>query len=122
MQEFLSSNCQFFLTVSPERAVTNLRARDLAQAMDSARVSALYRRAFHGALTKGIEQWRRSFKERLHKGYAQTIELAGKPLVEEKSHYQRIKIFDTVANGRVHDARRHRPDHRRATKAPMPKC
>ena len=42
-----------------------------------------------------------SFKERLHKGYAQAMELAGKPLAEEKSQYQRIKIFDTVANGRV---------------------
>jgi spermidine synthase len=41
------------------------------------------------------------FKERLHKGYAQALEIAGKPLVEEKSRYQRIKIFDTVANGRV---------------------
>jgi len=28
-------------------------------------------------------------------------ELAGEPLVEEKSRYQRIKIFDSVANGRV---------------------
>jgi spermidine synthase len=42
-----------------------------------------------------------SFKERLHKGYAQSIELSGKPIVEEKSQFQRIKIFDTVANGRV---------------------
>src|SRR5579862_5270858 len=41
------------------------------------------------------------FKERLHKGYAQSLELSGKPLAEEKSRYQRIKIFDTVANGRV---------------------
>jgi len=41
------------------------------------------------------------FKERLHKGYAQTIEIAGKPLAEEKSRYQRIKIFDTVNNGRM---------------------
>jgi len=41
------------------------------------------------------------FKERLHKGYAQAMELSGKPLVDEKSQYQRIKIFDTVANGRV---------------------
>ena len=41
------------------------------------------------------------FKERLHKGYAQTMELTGKPLADEKSRYQRIKIFDTVANGRV---------------------
>jgi spermidine synthase len=42
-----------------------------------------------------------SFKERLHKGYAQVMEIDGKPLVDEKSRYQRIKIFDTVANGRV---------------------
>lgn len=42
-----------------------------------------------------------SFKERLHKGYAQSIELSGKPIVEEKSQFQRIKIFDSVANGRV---------------------
>jgi spermidine synthase len=42
-----------------------------------------------------------SFKERLHKGYAQSMELSGKPIVEEKSQYQRIKIFDSVANGRV---------------------
>ncbi len=42
-----------------------------------------------------------SHKERLHKGYAQVMELAGKPLVDQKSQYQRIKIFDTVANGRV---------------------
>jgi len=41
------------------------------------------------------------FKERLHKGYAQAMELAGKPLVDEKSRYQRIKVIDTVANGRV---------------------
>jgi len=42
-----------------------------------------------------------SFKERLHQGYAQTMELASAPLVDEKSQYQRIKIFDTVHNGRV---------------------
>src|SRR3954470_1200760 len=41
------------------------------------------------------------FTERLHKGYAQLMELSGAPLAEEKSAYQRIKIFDTVANGRV---------------------
>ena len=41
------------------------------------------------------------FKERLHKGYAQSMELAGKPLADEKSRYQRIRIFDSVANGRV---------------------
>jgi spermidine synthase len=43
----------------------------------------------------------KAFQERLHKGYAQSMELAGAPLVDEKSRYQRIKIFDTVANGRV---------------------
>ena len=41
------------------------------------------------------------FTERLHKGYAQAMELSGPPLIEEKSKYQRIRIFDTVANGRV---------------------
>ena len=40
------------------------------------------------------------FRERLHKGYAQSMELTG-VVVEQKSRYQRIKIFDTVANGRV---------------------
>ncbi len=43
----------------------------------------------------------KSFKERVHKGYAQSRELRGKPLADERSNYQRIKIFDTVANGRV---------------------
>ena len=42
-----------------------------------------------------------SFKERLHQGYAQSIDVAGSPLVDEKSQYQHIKIFDTVSNGRV---------------------
>jgi len=42
-----------------------------------------------------------SFKERLHKGYAQSMELRGAPIAEEKSQYQRIQIFDSVANGRV---------------------
>jgi spermidine synthase len=42
-----------------------------------------------------------SVQERLHKGYAQSMELVGKPLADEKSKFQRIKIFDTVANGRV---------------------
>jgi spermidine synthase len=41
------------------------------------------------------------FTERLHQGYAQAMELSGAPLAEEKSAYQRIRIFDTVANGRV---------------------
>jgi spermidine synthase len=42
-----------------------------------------------------------SFKERLHKGYAQSMELRGTPIAEEKSQFQRIQIFDSVANGRV---------------------
>jgi spermidine synthase len=41
------------------------------------------------------------FRERLHKGYAQAMELSGKPLAAEKSRYQQIRIFDSVANGRV---------------------
>jgi len=40
------------------------------------------------------------FRERLHKGYAQSMEVTAM-LVDEKSQYQQIKIFDTVANGRV---------------------
>jgi spermidine synthase len=38
--------------------------------------------------------------ERLHKGYAQAMEIT-KVLVDEQSKFQHIKIFDTVANGRV---------------------
>src|ERR1700723_3464692 len=39
-------------------------------------------------------------KERLHKGYAQSMEVT-KVLADERSQYQPIRIFDTVANGRV---------------------
>ena len=38
--------------------------------------------------------------ERLHQGYAQSMEIT-KVRADEKSQYQRIRIFDTVANGRV---------------------
>src|SRR3954454_785368 len=38
--------------------------------------------------------------ERLHKGYAQSMEIT-KVLADEKSEFQHIRIFDTVANGRV---------------------
>ena len=38
--------------------------------------------------------------ERLHKGYAQSMEIT-KVLVDEQSQFQHIRIFDTVANGRV---------------------
>jgi spermidine synthase len=41
-----------------------------------------------------------SVKERLHKGYAQTMEVTA-ILADEKSPFQHIRIFDTVANGRV---------------------
>jgi spermidine synthase len=41
-----------------------------------------------------------SAKERLHKGYAQTMDVT-RVLADEKSRYQHIRIFDTVANGRV---------------------
>src|SRR3954466_12076068 len=41
-----------------------------------------------------------SVKERLHKGYAQTMDVT-KVLADEKSKYQHIRVFDTVANGRV---------------------
>ena len=41
-----------------------------------------------------------TFRERLHKGYAQSMEVTG-VIVEENSPFQRIAIFDTVANGRV---------------------
>ena len=39
-------------------------------------------------------------KERLHKGYAQSMQVT-KVLADERSQYQHIRIFDTVANGRV---------------------
>jgi spermidine synthase len=38
--------------------------------------------------------------ERLHKGYAQSMEIT-KVVADEKSRFQHIRIFDTVANGRV---------------------
>jgi spermidine synthase len=40
-------------------------------------------------------------QERLHKGYAQSMEMKGRPLADERSQFQRIRIFDTIANGRV---------------------
>jgi spermidine synthase len=41
-----------------------------------------------------------SVKEKLHKGYAQSMEVT-KVLADERSKFQHIRIFDTVANGRV---------------------
>jgi spermidine synthase len=42
-----------------------------------------------------------TFLEKLHPGFAQTIELDGKPIVTEKSRFQNIQIFDSKRNGRV---------------------
>lgn len=42
-----------------------------------------------------------TFLEKLHSGFSQTIELSGAPIVEEKSQFQTIKIFDSKRNGRV---------------------
>ncbi len=42
-----------------------------------------------------------TFLEKLHPGFAQTIEIEGKPIVSEKSRFQDIKIFDSKRNGRV---------------------
>jgi spermidine synthase len=41
-----------------------------------------------------------SVTERLHKGYAQSLEVT-KVLADEHSPFQHIRIFDTIANGRV---------------------
>jgi spermidine synthase len=38
--------------------------------------------------------------ERLHQGYAQSMQIT-RVLADEKSRFQHIRIFDTVANGRV---------------------
>ncbi len=38
--------------------------------------------------------------ERLHQGYAQSMQIT-KVLADEQSRFQHIRIFDTVANGRV---------------------
>jgi len=43
----------------------------------------------------------KTFLEKLHPGFSQTIELAGAPIVEEKSQFQHIQIFDSARNGRV---------------------
>ena len=43
----------------------------------------------------------KSFKERLHTGYEQTLEISGKPLADEKTKVQLVKIFDTPSNGLV---------------------
>lgn len=82
------------------RAVAFLSARPAPARMDSAE-RAPYIGALFCAFTGGDSGMSKMFRERLHKGYAQSLEISGKPLVDEKSRYQRIKIFDSVANGRV---------------------
>ena len=42
-----------------------------------------------------------TFTETLHAGYAQTMTLKGKMLVDEQSPFQNVKFFDTERNGRV---------------------
>jgi len=42
-----------------------------------------------------------TFTETLHAGYAQTMILKGKMLVDEQSPFQNVKFFDTERNGRV---------------------
>lgn len=42
-----------------------------------------------------------TFLEKLHPGFSQTIELSGAPIVEEKSQFQSIRIFDSKRNGRI---------------------
>ncbi|MBC7767643.1 MAG: polyamine aminopropyltransferase [Phycisphaerales bacterium] len=43
----------------------------------------------------------KTFTEKLHKGYAQTMTLRGKLLADEKSQFQSVKMFDSERNGRV---------------------
>lgn len=42
-----------------------------------------------------------TFRETLHEGFEQVMHLSGDPIVDERSAFQHIQIFDTVANGRV---------------------
>ncbi len=42
-----------------------------------------------------------TFTETLHAGYAQTMTLKGKMLVDEQSPFQNVKFFDSERNGRV---------------------
>lgn len=43
----------------------------------------------------------KTFTEKLHKGYAQTMTVRGKLLADEKSQFQSVKMFDSERNGRV---------------------
>ncbi len=41
------------------------------------------------------------FEETLHPGYIQAMEMVGDPLVDERSDFQHIQLFDTPSTGRV---------------------
>ena len=41
------------------------------------------------------------YRETLHDGFEQVLHIRGEPLADESSPYQHIRIFDSVANGRV---------------------
>jgi spermidine synthase len=41
------------------------------------------------------------FEETLHGGYIQVMEMSAEPLVDERSQFQHIQVFDTLENGRV---------------------
>ncbi len=43
----------------------------------------------------------KTFIEKLHPGYAQSMEIEGEPLFEGQSPFQNVKFFDTKRNGRV---------------------
>lgn len=43
----------------------------------------------------------KTFTEKLHPGYFQMMTVSGKPIAEETSEFQRIRIFDSARNGRV---------------------
>ena len=59
------------------------------------------RSAVHHLASEEIRPMTNTFLEKLHTGYSQTIELEGSPIVEEKSQFQNIRIFDSKRNGRV---------------------
>lgn len=42
-----------------------------------------------------------TYRETLHPGFEQVLHLKGDPLVDRRSDFQHIQVFDSVANGRV---------------------
>lgn len=43
----------------------------------------------------------KTFTEKLHPGFFQMMTMSGRPIAEERSEFQHIRIFDTPRNGRV---------------------